>query len=72
MLLINQEQKIIESILKKYELEKPDEELKKKIYKDLMHAKSKGLITIPFKVILRKKNDPNMRDFVEIVIDSKL
>lgn len=69
---INQEQKIIESILKKYEGEKADAELKKKIYDDLMEAKYQGILTIPFKVILRKKPHAHARDFVEIVLDTKL
>ncbi len=72
MSLINQEQKTINAILAKYTHEKPDENLKKKIYADLMSAKEKGTLTLPFKVTLRKIPDPSVTDFIEVTLDTKL
>ncbi|MCH9609081.1 MAG: hypothetical protein S4CHLAM45_08440 [Chlamydiales bacterium] len=70
--VIDQEQKTIETILKKYLHLPPDEELKKKIYNDLTEAKANGKIFTPFKVILRKNPDPNIRNFIEIAIETKI
>lgn len=69
---INQEQKIIDAILRKYQHEKGDEKLKKKIYDELTSARFKEEITSSFKVVLRKSNDPSIHDFVEVVLETKL
>lgn len=66
------EKKKIESILSKYRYETASEELKKTIHKELIHAKTKGEISIPFKVVLRKSPSEAHRGYIEVILDTKV
>ena len=66
------EQAIIESVLKKYRMEEASEELRKKIYADLVALKENCEITIPFQVVLRKDFFNKHRPYIEIVLDTKV
>jgi hypothetical protein len=66
------EQKIIEKILSKYRHRAVSEELKKTIYSELSAAKERGEITIPFKVVMRKDLSGKHRDYVEVILDTKV
>ncbi|MCC5832871.1 MAG: hypothetical protein JJU12_07510 [Chlamydiales bacterium] len=62
----------IKKILSKYNREPVSEELKKQIYHDLVVAKEQGKILIPFKVVMRKSPDASRRDFIEVILDTKV
>ncbi len=62
----------IEEILKKFKGLRPDEELKKKIWDELQNAKYLGIITVPFKVVLRKGAEGKYPDCIEVIVDTKV
>ncbi len=66
------EEEYIKNILKKYRHEPATEELKKKIWEELQMAKYEGLVTIPFKVVLRRDSSGKFPDYVEIILDTKV
>jgi hypothetical protein len=66
------EQKIIEKILSKYRQSPVSEELKKTIYGELTAAKQRGDITIPFKVVMRKDASGKHREYIEVILDTKV
>lgn len=68
----DREQHLISEILKKYKNETPNEELKKKIWNDLQKAKGEGLLTIPFKIALRKGLPGAYPTQVEVILDTKV
>ena len=68
----DQQQEEIKKILSKYSQEPVSEELKKKIYNTLMQAKAVGKISIPFRVVMRKTPDHLHRDFIEVILDTKV
>ncbi len=68
----NNEQTYINKILKKYENDPVNEELKKKIWDDLQMEKYYGRITIPFKVTLRRDINGLYPDFIEVILDTKV
>lgn len=68
----DEQQEKIEEILKKHKNEPADEELKKKIYDELMTEKHKGTVKIPFRVVLRQDRLGQYPDYVEVVLDSKV
>jgi hypothetical protein len=67
----DKEKKEIEKILFKYRSESVSEDLKKRIYDDLTIAKEKGIINIPFKVVLRKSKF-SRRSYIEILLETKV
>jgi hypothetical protein len=69
---IDREKRLIQKVLSKYLLEPPSEELKRKIYNELTRLKSDGKIITPFKVILRRDRSKMHRDFIEILLDTKV
>lgn len=68
----NNQQAYIQGLLKKYENEPVNEELKKKIWDELQMEKYYGRITIPFKVTLRRDATGLYPDFVEVILDTKV
>ncbi|MCH9627023.1 MAG: hypothetical protein S4CHLAM2_06570 [Chlamydiales bacterium] len=68
----DQQQEEVRKILSKYALEPVSDALKKKIYADLSHAKHVGQITIPFKIVMRKDPSGVHRDFIEVILDTKV
>ncbi len=71
-ILATREQEFIKQMLKKYQHEKVDEDLKKKIWDDLQQAKFLGKVTIPFKVVLRRDQSGKFPSFVEVILDTKV
>lgn len=71
-ILRHREQKYIQSILKKYEHKKGNEELQKLIYDELQKEKYLGKVTIPFKVVLRKDPSGKYPPYVEVILDTKV
>ncbi len=68
----DQQQKEVEKILSKYAQEPVSNDLKKKIYEALLHAKNTGRISIPFKIVMRKDPSGVHRDFIEVILDTKV
>lgn len=68
----DQQKKEIKKILSKHIHEPVSEELKKKIYNELIEAKESGKIAIPFKVVMRKSPDSVHRDIIEVILDTKV
>jgi hypothetical protein len=62
----------INNLLKKYENEPVNEDLKKKIWDDLQMEKYYGRITIPFKVILKRDINGLYPDYIEVILDTKV
>lgn len=71
-ILRQQEEEKVKSILARYKGEEANDALKKKIWDDLQDAKHKGLITIPFKVALRKDVYGKYPNYVEVILDTKV
>lgn len=67
-----EQQNIVNKILSKYSRETVSDELKKKIHDELTAAKWEGIITIPFKVSIRKDVTGIHRDFIEVILDTKV
>ncbi|MCH9610493.1 MAG: hypothetical protein S4CHLAM81_01370 [Chlamydiales bacterium] len=65
----DQEKQVINSVLKKYRNERATEDLKKKIYDELVTLKFEGKISIPFQVALR---EDKFNPFIEILLDTKV
>lgn len=66
------EQDYINSLLSKYKDLPPTDELKKKIYDELMMEKYKGNIKIPFKVAMRLDPSGNFPPYIEVILDTKV
>lgn len=62
----------IEKVLSKHKRKKADDQLKKEIYEELQDLKDKGVITIPFKVVLRKDSTGKQPTYIEVILDTKL
>jgi hypothetical protein len=69
---VHSEQTLIQNILSKFLLEPVTEELKRKIYNELTQLKNNGLICSPFKVILRADRTKTHRDYIEILLETKV
>jgi hypothetical protein len=66
------EQECIEKILSKYRHEPVSEELKKKIHNELAAAKARGVISIPFKVVMQKDSTGKHPDYIEVILETKV
>ncbi|MBA2369598.1 MAG: hypothetical protein H0V82_11325 [Candidatus Protochlamydia sp.] len=66
------QQAYISNLLKKYEGDPVNEELKKKIWDELQMEKYRGKITIPFKVIMRRDFYKKFPDYIEVILDTKV
>ncbi|MCH9624965.1 MAG: hypothetical protein S4CHLAM123_01270 [Chlamydiales bacterium] len=68
----NAEQATIKKILQKHAHKPVSEELQKTIYTELSQAQAAGIISIPFKVVMRNSCDAKHRPYIEIVLDTKV
>lgn len=68
----SQQQELIQQLLKKYQNEKPSEELKKKLWEELQMAKHAGLVTIPFKITERRDPYHVFPPYIEVILDTKV
>lgn len=68
----SKEQDYIRSLLKKYQNESVNDDLKAKIWDELQMEKSKGKITIPFKVVMRRDASKKYPAYIEIILDTKV
>ena len=68
----DREEEYIEELLKKYKNDPPTEELKEKIWNELMWEKHLGNIKIPFKVVIRKDAANQYPDTIEVILDTKV
>lgn len=66
------EQVYIRTLLKKYENHPVDDELKRKVWEELMREKSQGKISIPFKIAIRRDATGKFPPFLEIILDTKV
>ena len=66
------EQEYIAKILEKYKEDPVNEELKKKIWDDLMMEKHAGRVTIPFQLVTRRDPEKKFPDYIEVVLDTKV
>ncbi|MFA6916674.1 MAG: hypothetical protein WC222_09780 [Parachlamydiales bacterium] len=66
------EQEYVKKLLKKYENEPINDDLKKKVWEELMEEKSLGHITIPFKLALRRDATGKFPPYLEIILDTKV
>ena len=68
----DREEAYIEKLLSKHKNETVNEELKEKIWNELMWEKHLGNIKIPFKVVIRKDLANKYPDTIEIILDTKV
>lgn len=66
------EQKYINNLLSKYKNEPASDELKEKIWNELMYEKHLGNITIPFKIAMNRDPDGLYPDAIEIILDTRI
>lgn len=71
-ILRKREQDYIRQLLKKYKGEPVTDELKAKIWDELQMEKYKGMIKIPFKVVLRRDTTKKFPDYIEVILDTKV
>lgn len=71
-ILREREHATIEAILSKHKGKRADDTLKKEIYEELHDLKDKGVITIPFKVVLRKDLKVPEASYIEVILDTKV
>lgn len=67
-----EEKEIIQEILKKYKGQEVNDDLKKRIWDELQLAKHHGIITIPFKIAVRKDPLGKYPNYIEVILDSKV
>ncbi len=67
-----EEQTYIKNLLKKYEHEPVNDDLKKKVWEELMHEKLIGNVTIPFKLSLRRDATGKFPPYLEVILDTKV
>jgi len=65
------EEEYIKSLLAKYREEPVSEELKQKIYDELMMEKYHGRVTIPFRVVTRRDSYGKYPEHIEVILDTK-
>lgn len=66
------EQEFIKKVLKKYENEEVNDDLKKKVWDELSQLKYDGQITIPFKLALRRDATGKFPPYLEVILDTKV
>lgn len=72
VILRRKEQEYIREILKKYQNDPVNDELKKKVWDELQMEKYYGRITIPFKLAVRRDPYGNFPDAIEVILDTKV
>ena len=68
----DREEVYIEKLLSKYKKEPVSEELKEKIWNELMWEKHQGNIKIPFKVVIRRDAAKKYPDTIDVILDTKV
>ena len=71
-ILREREQEYIKQLLAKYRDQPVTEELKQQIYDELMMEKYHGRLTIPFRVVTRRDVYGKYREFIEVILDTKV
>lgn len=71
-ILRDQEQEYISQLLSKYKGHPVNDELKQKVWDELMQEKYLGRITIPFKLALRKDPEGKFPEYLEVILDTKV
>lgn len=66
------EEEYIKTLLKKYQKEPVNEDLKKKVWDELQREKHCGRIAIPFKLGVRKDPSGKFPDVLEVILDTKV
>lgn len=72
VILRRKEQEYIREILKKYQNDPVNDDLKKKVWDELQMEKHYGRITIPFKLAVRRDPYGNFPDAIEVILDTKV
>ncbi|MCB1136212.1 MAG: hypothetical protein KDK78_08090 [Chlamydiia bacterium] len=67
-----QQEEVIEHALAKYKGLPATEDLRQKVYNDLMLLKHEGAVTIPFKVLLKVDENRNTRPHIEVILDTRV
>ena len=67
-----QQEEFIKKLLAKYRDEPYSEELKEKVYEELMWEKHLGNLTIPFKVFVRRDPSNNYPPHIEVLLDTRV
>lgn len=68
----NQQQDYISALLKKFADHPVNDDLKKKVWEELMHEKEAGRLTIPIKLSLRRDATGKFPPYLEIILDTKV
>lgn len=66
------EQERIKKILTKYQNEPLSDELKEKIYNDLVEERHKGNISIPFQLNVKKDASAAHPPYIEVLLDTRV
>lgn len=66
------EQAYIKKLVQKYHNDPVNDELKQKVWEELMEEKNQGRITIPFKLSLRRDATGKFPPYLEIILDTKV
>lgn len=72
VIIRRKEEEYIKSLMKKYQHEPVNEELKKKVWEELQMEKHYGRITIPFKLAVRMDPYGKFPDLLEVILDTKV
>ena len=68
----SREQQKIKELLEEFKECAPDESLKEKIWEKLQKARHEGVLSIPFKVVLRQASTPSSKRSIEVILDTKV
>lgn len=67
-----EERERIDALVGKYRGEPVSDLLRQKIYNELMWQKHLGHISIPFQVVLNRGSVEGERDYIEVILESKV
>jgi hypothetical protein len=68
----NRQEEYIKKILKQFQNDPVNDDLKKKVWDLLQMEKYKGHVTIPFKMAVRRDPAGKFPDYIEVILDSKV
>jgi hypothetical protein len=72
VIIRREQEEYIKNLMKKYQKEPVNEELKKKVWDELQMEKHLGNITIPFKLAVRMDPYGKFPDLLEVILDTKV
>lgn len=72
VIIRREQEEYIKNLMKKYQKEPVNEELKKKVWDELQMEKHLGNITIPFKLAVRMDPYGRFPDLLEVILDTKV